>query len=80
MIWRFERGDEVLRLETRLDAGGFVLVIIWANRPALTERYSDPAAYEARIRALEADLANEQWCQAGGPTLVENGWRGPIQH
>ena len=82
MIWRFERGDEVLRLETRIDSDtqAFVLVITWTDRPEVTERYWNVAAYEARLRALENELAHEHWCQVGSPVLLHDGWKGPIPH
>ena len=47
MIWTFERGDEVLRLETRIDnaTGEYLIVSMWAERPPEIERFRDPRQY-----------------------------------
>lgn len=80
MIWLFERGADVLRLETRVDnaSGEYVLVSTWTEGPPQVERFRDFGTYEARILALEAKLAAEQWLQVGSPTILFDGWRGPI--
>ena len=73
----FERGQEALRLETRFDSvhGEYVLVVVWTDRPAETERYRERAAFDARVRALEQQLAAEHWTQVGSPTILADGWR-----
>lgn len=82
MIWSFERGDEVIRLITRIDngKGDYVLVIEWAERPSETERFADYAAYQARLLALERQLAADRWTLIGSPEILPDGWRGPIPH
>jgi hypothetical protein len=82
MIWRFERGDEVVRVETRVDntSGEYVVEIAWAGRPPETERFQDNPAFRARILELESQLAVDHWTQVGGPTLSWDGWRGPVTH
>jgi hypothetical protein len=82
MIWSFERGDEVIRLETRIDnsKGDYILVIEWAERPPETERFTDYAAYQARLMALVGELAADRWTLIGGPIILADGWRGPIPH
>jgi hypothetical protein len=77
MIWIFGRGSEVLHLETRFDnrRGEYVLLIVWADRPSETERYQERRTFEARLRALEQQLAAEQWTQLGSPTILSDGWR-----
>ena len=67
MIWTFERGDEIVRLETRVDndTREYVVVITWADRPPQTERYADVALYNVRILALEAQLAADHWSLVG---------------
>jgi hypothetical protein len=78
MLWFFQRDNQVLRLETRIDTvtGAYVVVIEWADRPPETERYTDLDAYEARLRALEQRLEAEHWTQLGGPKFLPDGWRG----
>ena len=80
MIWLFERGDEVLRLETRIDnaSGEYVLVSTWADGPPKIERFHDHALYETRLRTLEGQLAADHWTQVGSPTILSDGWRGPM--
>lgn len=80
MIWLFERGSEVLHIETRIDnaSGEYVLVSISADGPPQVERFRDRDAYEARVLELENRLAADQWVQVGGPTILPDGWRGPI--
>lgn len=82
MIWSFERGDEVIRLVTRIDngKGDYVLVIEWAERPSETERFTDYAAYQERLLALESQLAADRWTLIGSPEILPDGWRGPIAH
>ena len=82
MVWLFERGDEVVRLETRYDnqPGEYVVDIKWAMRPAETERYRDYAAFHARIVTLERQLEIDRWRQIGSPEILPSGWRGPIPH
>lgn len=77
MIWIFERGEEALRLETRYDSvsGEYVLVVVWGHRPTETERYRERAAFDARVRGLEQQLAAEHWTQVGSPTILRDGWR-----
>lgn len=80
MIWLFERGAEVVRIETRVDraTGDYVLVSTWTAGDPKIERFRDQAAYQSRIAALEARLASEHWIQVGSPTILPDGWRGPI--
>src|SRR5437867_11975936 len=82
MIWSFERGDEVIRLETRIDnsKGDYILVIEWAERPPETERFTHYEAYHARLRGLEAQLAADHWALIGGRKLLADGGRGPTPH
>jgi hypothetical protein len=69
MIWTFERGDEVLRLETRIDNATreFLIVSTWAERPPEIERFQDPAEYHVRVRTLEVQLTANRWSQIGSP-------------
>jgi hypothetical protein len=81
MIWLFERGDEVVRLETRIDEATkeYIVAITWADRPDEVERYGDLSSFRARILALESTLASEHWSQtADSPTLLADVWRGPF--
>ena len=76
MIWLFERGEEALRIETRVDSvtGDFVATVLWASGQSKEERFRDEHAFKARLLALERQLADEHWTQIGGPTLLDDGW------
>ena len=77
MIWLYERGREILRLETRYDSGAdaYVLVVVWSDNRVETERFRDPAVFDLRLRTLERELAAEQWVQVGAPTILTEGWK-----
>jgi heme-degrading monooxygenase HmoA len=82
MIWFFERGQEVVRVETRVDNSTreYVLVIWWADRAAETERFQTREAFDTRIKQLEERLMTENYAQARRPTILAEGWRGPVSH
>jgi hypothetical protein len=82
VIWTFERGAEIVRVETRVDqsTGEYVLVSIWADGRTETQNFQDHAEFDVRVRILEAQLAADNWSLAGSPTIVPDGWRGPTTH
>jgi hypothetical protein len=77
MIWLYERGREVVRLETRFDSGTneYVLVVVWSDNRVKVERFNDPTAFNTRLRILEQQLATDHWVQAGAPTILADGWK-----
>jgi hypothetical protein len=79
MIWLFERGNEIVRLTTRFlrASGEYTILVEWSDGRAETERFSDFAAFDARILALERQLGADHWTQAGRPQLIQDDWRGP---
>ncbi len=79
MIWIFERGPELARIETRFDNASrtYVLRIEWGDGREEIERYQDVVAFDARIRELEAQLKKDDWRQLGPPGILSEGWRGP---
>jgi hypothetical protein len=76
MIWIFERGQEALRIETRVDTatGEYVATVLWANGQSQEERFRREDAFKARLLALERQLADEHWTQIGGPTILDEVW------
>ena len=63
VVWFFERGNELLRVETSYDrvAGVFLLR---AQRPDGTEeveKFSDEIACQQRLEALDNQLRSERW-------------------
>ena len=77
MVYLFERGAESLRLETLYDkaTGEYVLITRLPNRSQQTERFTNAAAFQARLAAIEAGLHGERWAQVGPPVPLVEGWR-----
>ena len=82
MVWFYKRSDGDLRIETRFDsvADEYVLEVAWPGRPVMTERFTDTAAFETRVLALERQLDQEHWQQVGSPEILPHGWRWDITH
>ena len=80
MVWFFARGNDSVRVETRFDNSSreFVLEVSWADRPLETERYTDLAAFQARVMTVEAQLEAVAFAQVGNPEILPHGWRGPF--
>jgi hypothetical protein len=63
----FKRHDESLRLETRYDKGNgeFLLVVHRPEGNQQVERFTDAVTFQARLEALETQLAAEHWTRTG---------------
>ena len=79
MIWLFERGNDVVRLETKLDkeSGEYTLAITWADGTTTNERYAGYGEFHARVLRLEEQLDAEHWSLTGPPTIMPTQWQGP---
>ena len=78
MIWMYERGVEVLRIETRFDPAASHFELIW-HRPDGTmqmEKFWTESAFRARLEGVETTLKSEHWNQAGSPHIMRDGWKG----
>ena len=80
MVWFFARGNDSVRVETRFDNSSreFVLEVAWADRGLETERFTDLAAFQARVLTVEAQLEAGDFAQVGDPEILPHGWRGPF--
>lgn len=77
MIWMYERGEEVLRLETRYDKASASYELIW-HRPDGThtvEQFLSETAYRVRLDAVERHLKTDKWMSSGPPQILKDGWR-----
>ncbi len=65
VVWRFERGADVMRLTASKDTktGEHVLQIVDSGRSELTERYQRYPEYLARILTLDQRLTDQYWSQ-----------------
>lgn len=77
MIWLYERGPEVLRIETRFDQATNEFELIW-HRPdgsSEAERFATEATFRARLESIEAALKSDHWNINGSPQILTAGWR-----
>jgi hypothetical protein len=77
MIWLYERGAEVMRIETRFDNASSEYELIW-HRPDgsnESERFASEAAFRARLESVESALRTDQWNINGSPQILAEGWR-----
>lgn len=76
MIWLYERGPEVLRIETRFDNASSHYELVWHRSDGSTEseRFATEAAFRARLESVEASLKMDLWNMNGSQVLAD-GWR-----
>lgn len=77
MIWLYERGPEVLRIETRFVQASNEFELIW-HRPdgsSESERFSTEATFRARLESVEAALRSDHWNINGAPQILSSGWK-----
>jgi hypothetical protein len=73
----YERGSEVLRIETRYEKRSSQYELIW-HRPDGThtvEQFASEATFRVRLEAVETALRAEQWMSSGPPEILKDGWR-----
>jgi hypothetical protein len=77
MLWIFERGDEVIRFETRYDneTKEYVLATYGSDGTHQVERYREVTAFQRRLDALEKQLETDHWHAVGSPTVLRDGWK-----
>jgi hypothetical protein len=80
VIWFFTRADEAMRVVTRFDqsAQEYIVEVEWPARQSVVERYADYSAFNQRVQQLHVELLESRWVQNGQPSLIADGWRGPI--
>ena len=77
MIWLYERGEELLRIETRFDNATSQFELIW-HRPdgsKEAERFATEGAFRTRLASIEAALKTDHWNINGAPQVLSNGWK-----
>lgn len=77
MIWLYERGPDVLRIETRFDQAASEFELIW-HRPDGTresERFTTEATFRARLETIESALRSDDWNITGAPQILSAGWK-----
>ena len=63
MLWFFDRGAEVLEIETRYDneASEYVLEVRAPGVPPTSERFRNAAAFQKRLVEIEDGLGGKRW-------------------
>lgn len=77
MIWLYERGAELLRIETRFDNDSSQFELVW-HRPdggKEAERFATEEAFRERLASIEAALKTDHWNITGAPQVLSNGWK-----
>ena len=78
MIWLYERGGEVLSIETRFDDATAEFELIW-NQPDGTrkmERFATEDSFRTRLADVETTLRTAEWSSApASPMILRDGWR-----
>lgn len=77
MVWMYERGPEVLRLETRFNQASSEFELIWhrSDGTSESERFPTEATFRARLESVETALKSQQWNINGAPQILASGWR-----
>ena len=77
MIWLYERGPEVLRIETRFDNTSNQFELIWHRPDGSTdrERFTTEVAFRSRLESVEAALKTEHWNSNGSQKILPAGWK-----
>jgi hypothetical protein len=76
MLWIYQRGSELLRVETRFDneTAEYVLIVYREDGTQQAERFKDPTSFQTRLETLEKQLDDERW-QSDGVSLLRDGWK-----
>lgn len=77
MIWLYQRGDAIMKIETRFDEASQTFELVWheADGSVRRENFETELEFRDRLTAIAAALDVQQWRQAGPPTLDPDGWR-----
>jgi hypothetical protein len=76
MLWFFDRGAEVLEIETRYDndTSEYVLEVRAPIDAPTTERFTDAITFQSRLLEIEQGLSGQRWRRSGPPVMLPDGW------
>ena len=76
MLWFFDRGTEVLEVETRYDndTSEYVLEVRAPAAALVTERFTSAATFQTRLVQIENGLGGQRWRRSGPPAILPDGW------
>lgn len=76
MLWIYQRGSEMLRVETRFDndTEEYVLIVYREDGTQQAARFKDGDLFQTSLETLEKHLDSESW-QSDGVRLLRDGWK-----
>lgn len=76
MLWFFDRGNELLEIETRYDNATYeyVLEVRAPTVPSKSERFKDAMSFQKRLLEIEESLGGQRWHRSGPPLILPDGW------
>ena len=76
MLWFFDRGNEVLEIETRYDnaTSEYVLELRAPTVPPTVERFQTAGDFQRRLIEIEEGLGGQRWRRTGPPLILPDGW------
>jgi hypothetical protein len=77
MLWIYQRGGDVLRIETSFDnaTNEYLLIIKRGQDDKRFERFKDAVSFQVRLESLENEIVQGYWKQVGDPIVLRDGWR-----
>ena len=76
MLWFFQNGAHVVRIETHYDriVGECVAIVHWPDGLRQEERFGDVEAFRCRLAAIEQELLGRRYRLDGCPTILTESW------
>ena len=75
MLWTYQRSNQQLQVETRIESSSREYVLILrAHGAEQVDRYPDAVSFQMRVVALERQLAREDWHTAS-PVPLRDAWK-----
>ena len=71
MVWFFQRGDDLLRVETRRDRKSreFLLILRQSDGTELVDRFKSKGKFQKRLDDLERKLKANRWAESAAPGI-----------
>ena len=75
MLWTYQRSNQTLQVETRIDSSRKEYVLmVRAHGTEHVDRYPDAVSFQMRVVALERQLAREEWHTHSGVPM-RDAWK-----
>ena len=76
MLWFFDRGAEVIEVETRYDneTSEYVVEVRAPAAAPATELFPNAVTFQKRLAEIEEGLSGQRWRRNGPPVILPDGW------